>query len=114
MNSYHLYAMPTKPETIDGMGPQRFSRVTPEYTLVYTDGEPPKQSVELSEDDAVRLTKADESWVRNCNITLIKEEIERQKPEMIRKISESIEKLETILQELAEESAQEAAEAENE
>lgn len=114
MNSYHLYAMPTKPETIDGMGAQRFSRVTPEYTLVYTDGEKPWQSVELSEQDAVRLTKSDESWVRNCNITLIKEELERQKPEMLRRISDTVEQLEAILKELSEESAQAADESEKE
>lgn len=114
MNSYHLYAMPTKPETIDGMGIQRFSRVTPEYTLVYTDGEKPMQSVELSEDDAVRLTKADESWVRNCNILLIREEIERQKPEMLKRISETMERLELILKEASEEINQEAADTANE
>ena len=114
MNKYHLYAMPTKPETIDGMGHQRFSRVTPEYTLVYTDGEKPMNSCELTEDDAARLTKADESWVRSCNITLIKEEIERQKPEMLRKISETMERLESILRELEEETSDEAQDSENE
>lgn len=114
MNKYHLYAMATKPETIDGMGHQRFSRITPEYTLVYTDGDQPKNSYELSEAEAARLTKADESWVRSCNITLIKEDIERQKPEMLRKISETMERLESILRDMEEESRSEAQDSDNE
>lgn len=105
MNAYKLYAMPTKPETIDGMGYQRFSRITEEYTLVYTDGEAPKPNAELTDDDAGRLTEGDRNWLLACNTRLLVEEIERQKPEMLRRLGEKIEELETILQELAEESA---------
>ena len=105
MNAYKLYAMPTKPETIDGMGHQRFSRITAEYTLVYTDGEAPKPSAELTDEDAGRLTEGDRNWLLACNTRLLVEEIERQKPEMLRRLGEKIEEFETILQELAEESA---------
>lgn len=112
MNEYKLYAMPTKPETIDGMGYQRFSRVTPEYSLVYTDGEAPKGSVELSEDDARRLSNGDESWLRGCNTQLIAEEIERQKPEIFRKFSEHLDKIDAILREIETESKEETVTAE--
>lgn len=105
MNRFRLYAMPTKPETIDGMGHQRFSRVTPEYSLVYTDGEAPHGSAELKEEDAVRLTPADEEWLLSCNLTLITEEIERQKPEMLRKLAEKVDSLEALLTELSKDEA---------
>lgn len=105
MNAYKLYAMPTKPEAIDGMGYQRFSRITAEYALVYTDGEAPKPSAELTDEDAGRLTEGDRNWLLACNTRLLAEEIERQKPEMLRRLGEKIEEFETILQELAEESA---------
>lgn len=106
MNRYHLYAMPTKPETVDGMGHQRFSRITAEYTLVYTDGEAPQPSAELTDEDAGRLTEGDRNWLLACNTRLLVEDIERQKPEMLRRLGEKIEEFETILQELAKESAQ--------
>ncbi len=109
MNAFRLYAMPTKPETIDGMGGQRFSRVTPEYSLVYTDGDAPKGSVELSEDDAGRLSKGDEIWLRGCNTQLIAEEIERQRPEIFRRFSEHLDKLGDILREIEAESKEETA-----
>ena len=104
MNRYHLYAMPTKPETVDGMGHQRFSRITAEYTLVYTDGEAPQPSAELTDEDAGRLTEGDRNWLLACNTRLLVEDIER--PEMLRRLGEKIEEFETILQELAKESAQ--------
>ena len=63
MTAYRLYALPTTPAALDGMGPQRFSRVTPEYSLVYTDKEQPKGSVEMKEEDATRLSAADENWL---------------------------------------------------
>lgn len=97
--------MPTKPETVDGMGHQRFSRITAEYTLVYTDGEAPQPSTELTDEDAGRLTEGDRNWLLACNTRLLVEEIERQKPEMLRRLGEKIEEFETILQELAKESA---------
>lgn len=100
MNAYKLYAMPTKPETIDGMGYQRFSRVTPEYSLVYTDGEAPMGSVELSDGDARRLSEGDEVWLRGCNTQIIAEEIERQRPEILRKFSEYLDKIDATLREV--------------
>lgn len=103
MTAYRLYALPTTPAALDGMGPQRFSRVTPEYSLVYTDKEQPKGSVEMKEEDATRLSAADENWLLSCNLTLIKEEIERKKPELLRKLSEKIESMEAILAELSKE-----------
>ena len=105
MNRYHLYAMPTKPETVDGMGHQRFSRITAEYTLVYTDGEAPQPSAELTDEDAGRLTEGDRNWLLACNTRLLVEDIERQKPEMLRRIGEKIEGFENILKAAAEEAA---------
>lgn len=105
MNRYRLYAMPTRPETIDGMGRQRFSRITPEYTLVYTDKDAPQHSAELTDEDAGRLTDGDRNWLLSCNTRLLAEEIERQKPEMLRRIGKKIEEFESILNEAAEEAA---------
>lgn len=105
MNAYKLYAMPTNPKTVDGIGYQRFSRITAEYTLVYTDGDAPQPSAELTDQDAGRLTEGDRNWLLACNTRLLVEEIERQKPEMLRRIGEKIEEFEIILRELADESA---------
>ena len=104
MNKYRLYAIPTKPETIDGMGHQRFSRITPEYSLVYTDGQAPMDGVEMSDGDAKRLSKADERWLLACNLELIKEELERQMPEMLQRITEKLIQLESILEQAEKES----------
>lgn len=103
MNTYRLYAMPTKEETIEGMENYRFSRVTPEYGLIYTEKEQPKGSLELKEEDAKRLTKADESWLICCNLTIIKEEIKKKKPELMRKLEEKVDGIEALLKELSEE-----------
>ena len=103
MNAYKLYAMPTKPDIIDGMGHQRFSRITAEYTLVYTDGEAPKPSVVLTDEDAGCLSEGDRNWLLACNTRLLVEDIERQKPEMLRRIGEKIEEFENILKAAAEE-----------
>lgn len=103
MTKYKLYALPTKPETIEAMTGQRFSRVTPQYSLVYTDGDAPKGSAELSERDARRLSRGDESWLKGCNTQLIAEELQRQMPDMLRKMDEQVEKLTGILKELSEE-----------
>lgn len=111
MNKYRLYAMPTKPETIDGMAGQRFSRITTDYSLVYTDGEAPEGSAELTEEHANRLSRGDESWLLGCNIELIREEIERQKPEMLRKIGEQIDRLEEVIKEANRETGEEARDA---
>ena len=100
MTTYRLYAMPTTPSTIDGMGHQRFSRITPEYSLVYTDKDQPRGSVEMKEEDATRLTAADENWLLGCNLTLIKEEIERKKPELLMRLAEKLENMEALLEEL--------------
>lgn len=110
MRSFRLYAMPTKPETVDRIENQRFSRITPDYSLVYTDGEAPDGSAELQESDAKRLTKADENWLLSCNLVLIKEEIARKKPEMLRMLGERLDSLETMLKELSEEAKQESKE----
>ena len=103
MNTYRLYAMPTKPETIEGMDRFRFSRVTPEYSLVYTEKDHPEGSLELREEDAKRLTKADESWLICCNLTIIKEEIEKKKPELLKKLAEKVDGIEALLKEISEE-----------
>lgn len=110
MNRYRLFAMPTTPETIDGMGHQRFSRVTPEYSLVYTNGEAPMGSLEMADEDAGRLSKADEHWLRSCNLVLIKEDLERQMPEMLKKFSEKLDELERVLEQIKAESEGETGE----
>lgn len=110
MNRHRLYAMPTKPETVDGMGHQRFSRITPEYSLVYTDGEAPMGSVEMADEDAARLSKADERWLRSCNLVLIKEDLEQQMPEMVKKFTEKLDELESVLEQIRAENEAETSE----
>lgn len=112
MKSFRLYAMPTKPDTVDRLENQRFSRITPDYSLVYTDGDAPDGSAELKDNDAKRLTRGDENWLLSCNLILIKEEIAKRKPEMLRALGEKLDSLEAMLKELSEEAKREGSDKE--
>lgn len=96
---YKLYALDVNRDNIELASKERFSRVTPFYVLIYTDGEPPKNSVELAGTETKRMSDEDEKWLMDSNIVILAEETERRKPEIIKNLSDQIEALETILEE---------------
>ena len=98
---YRLYAMPLTANNIRAAAQERFSRATPSpapgYVLVYTDGEKPRGSEEITKERVDLLSPADERWLFDSNTALIAEQIELHKPEVMKGLSESIAALETEL-----------------
>lgn len=94
---YKLYALEMKRETIELAGTERFSRVTPFYVLIYTAGDAPKDSIELSGSETKRLSDEDERWLLDCNIVILREETEKREPEIIKDLSDRVERLEAAL-----------------
>lgn len=99
--TYRLYAMPLTQSNIATAAAERFSRATPNpepgYVLVYTNGEKPKQAEEITEGRTNLLSPADMRWLFDSNAAIIAEEMERNKPEILRGMSEKIEALEAEL-----------------
>lgn len=82
---------------------QRFSRITADYTLVYTDKKSPKGGVRLTDADAHRLTAADRRWLDDCNAVLISEAIARDKPRILSRLNELLNDIETNIRKQEEE-----------
>lgn len=104
---YRLYALPMTGENIALAAGERFSRATPTpepgYVLVYTDGNAPTKSVEVTADTASLLTPPDIRWLIDCGAAVAAEELEKHRPEVLRDMSEKIEALETELRKKKEE-----------
>ena len=98
---YRLYALPLTSNNIKTAAQERFSRATPSpapgYVLVYTDGEKPRGSEEITKERVNLLSPADERWLFDSNTALIAEQIELHKPDVMAGLSQSIEALETEL-----------------
>ena len=91
---FRLCAKPTTAEATAETEGKRFSRITPDYTLVYTSGEIPKGWLEMKEEDAARLSSEDRRWLNDCNSALIVEEVARQKPRIVRKLADLLDEIE--------------------
>ena len=105
--AFKLYAMPLTAENVAVGSRERFCRATPTpqpgYVLVYTDADAPKQAVEITQDSSKLLTQADVRWLFDSNAAIIAEEIELNKPQIMKRLSDSVETLETELQRKKEE-----------
>ena len=99
---YRLYALPLTAENIAVAANERFSRATPTptpgYVLVYSDGDAPPQSEEITKERINLLSPADEQWLFDSNVAIIAEQIELHKPDVLGGLSESIAALEQELQ----------------
>lgn len=99
---YRLYALPLNANSIEKASKYRFSRATPTpapgYVLIYTDGRKPNESVEIKNKDAERLSSADARWLYDSNAAIVADEIEKQKPEVLKSLSDSVEALERELE----------------
>ena len=101
---FRLCAIPTTAEETAEIEGQRFSRITADYTLIYTADEPvPEDWVILTDEDAGRLTVEDRRWLNDCNAALIAEEAARQKPRIIRLLAELLDNIERNIAESTEE-----------
>lgn len=98
---YKLYAMPLSAKSMKEMAKARFSRATPfpdpGYILVYTDGEPPKDSAEITKEREELLSEADKTWLNDTNRTIIAEVVERHRPDILKSLSDRMSALEAEL-----------------
>ena len=96
--AYKLCAMPTTEASTAAVEKQRFSRITQDYTLVYTSGKIPAGSLKLAESDASRLTDADRRWLDDCNAVLIAEAIAKDRPRILHQLSDLLTTIESNIQ----------------
>lgn len=96
--TYRLCALPTTAETTAEVEGQRFSRITADYTLVYTAGRVPTGGIKLTEADASRLTAADRRWLDDCNAVLIAEQIAKDKPRILSKLNDLLNTIEANIE----------------
>lgn len=105
---FRLCATPTTAEATAMTEGKRFSRITPDYTLVYTDEEMPDGWLFLAEEDAESLSQEDRRWLNDCNVALIAEEVARQKPKIVHRLADLLDEIEKRLKQ-----NEEGANAEN-
>ena len=97
--SYKLYAVGVTTESMKEVSTERFCRITPFYILVYTAGDAPKNSVEMTQTETHRLSEQDEQWLRDCNIVIIAEEAKKRESEIAADMAERLSRLEDALKE---------------
>lgn len=96
---FRLYALSVTPENVEQAVQQKFSRILPEYILIYTDGDVPERSVEVTQEHIHRLTKEDTSWIMECAGYLLMERLEKEKPAVAKHLSDMIDALGAALEE---------------
>lgn len=96
---FKLYALSVTPENVEQAVGSRFSRILPEYILIYTDGAAPERSVEVTQENLYRLTKEDQSWIMECAGDLLMERLEKEKPAVAKRLSDMIDALGAALDE---------------
>ena len=105
---FRLCAKPTTAEATAEIEGKRFSRITPDYTLIYTDEDLSEDWLVLTEEDAGSLSQEDRRWLNDCNVALIAEEVARQKPKIVHRLADLLDEIERRLKQ-----NEEGANAEN-
>jgi len=98
---YRLYALPYGAAGVKSATQERFSRISDGYVLIYTAGEAPTGSAEITEDEIRRLSAADSRWLFDCNMVLLGEDARKREKEIIGSMNERLEKLEAALEQIA-------------
>lgn len=101
MKTYRLYALPLNSDFDVN---ERFIRINGKYILIYTEKEYTENAVQITDNEAHRLSTAESDWLFRCNSTIIAEEMVDRKEEIASALAESLDKLELAL---AEEQAKE-------
>lgn len=96
---FRLYALSVTPENVEHAVQQKFSRILPDYILIYTDGDAPERSVEVTQEHLYRLTKEDQGWIMECAGYLLMERLEKEKPAVAKRLSDMIDALGAALDE---------------
>lgn len=106
--AYRLYVLPTEPETISyAEENERFYRITPRYALIYTSGEIHLRHAEITSAEIKRLSDADMSWLRDCNLALLAEAARENEGAIAQDMSNRLDRLEAALKTEAEKQAKE-------
>ena len=79
--TYRLYCLDITEKNIEYASQVRFSRITPNYILVYIPDEILKGAVEITDKEVNELTETDTKWLQDVNMVLIAEEIKGQSKE---------------------------------
>lgn len=95
--AYKLYAVGVSVESMKEVSSERFCRITPFYILVYTNGEAPKNSIEMKQSDTHRLSEQDEQWLRDCNLVILAEQAKLHEAEIAADIQQRLDRLEEAL-----------------
>lgn len=104
---YKLYAMRTTNEAMEalqkasGMGNSpRFSRITANYMLIYTEDAnimakvfPFIKYTIIGDKEVSRLSSEDRDWLTNCNFSIIAEEVEKNKDIILQNMTDAIDAL---------------------
>lgn len=98
---YKLYVTRTNNEVIRRAESERFTRITAEYTLIYSNNDKimgnTLHGIEytiIEGEDAKRLSAADKDWLMNCNFAIIAEEAIKNKELIIQNMAEALTALE--------------------
>lgn len=103
MKKYRLFFMLSDRRNIQYASQNRFSRITLDYILVYTQKtrmKPPTgSSMEISaRDDLFRLTEKDREWVLDCARSVMYEDLMRNKADSLQNLSQMVDRLEEELE----------------
>lgn len=95
---YRLYALRVTQEAVETAMMARFSRIAPGYILIYTAGDQPKSSIEINGEDLKRLSTADVDWITSCAAALLRERLEKEKPQAMANLSRMVDQLAAALE----------------
>lgn len=90
--TYRLYGMKPTVENISKA--KGYYRATPGYLLVYTAGRKPAKSIPVS---AEQLSPDDKTWLRTCNLEIIREAVEKS-PDIQQRMRDFLGRLEIELE----------------
>ena len=88
-------------ETMDFAIKERFSRITPQYILVYTTKQPPQFSVAITPEDMNRLREGDRQWITDCLLAEAAALLKAREPELLTTLSTRVTALEQALRQEA-------------
>lgn len=99
---YRLFAMAYSLENVDFSAGFRFSRVTPEYILIYTKKarvKPPVgRAAEVKEGDVALMNGMDRAWLLDCGASIFAELAAQRKGEDLKQLSDMVDRLEKELE----------------
>lgn len=103
--TYRLYVTRTTEDVINAATDLRFVRITPKYTLVYSQNKNIMQNIFhsidytiIGDEELPRLSSADKDWLLECNFTIIAEEAVKNKDLVLQNMTDALKVLEKELE----------------